>query len=137
MLTLEFEDTGSYADYVEQGRDNPRGITQEQAAAVAAFVLRHRHRRAIVLHCAAGVSRSRSMAAAITEALKLPYEFTAVNDDVHRAVRRALLDARTSAKAEAVHRLFGAAAGGTSDDPRGEYRGHLRRKHGAGSEPPE
>lgn len=95
VLRPVFDDMSPYATYAESGQDNPSTISGEQADAVAAFVLRHRERSALVIHCTAGVSRSRSLAATVCSALRLPYEWTAVNDDVQRAVlgamRRALV----------------------------------------------
>jgi predicted protein tyrosine phosphatase len=90
VLHLVFADTSPYATYAESGQDNPSTISHEQADAVGAFVLRHRARSALVIHCTAGVSRSRSLAAAVCSALALPYEWTVVNDDVHRAVLAAM-----------------------------------------------
>lgn len=88
VLHLVFDDTS--ATYAESGQDNPSTISAEQADAVAAFVQRHRSRAALVIHCTAGVSRSRSLAAAVCSALRLPNEWTVVNDDVQRAVLAAI-----------------------------------------------
>lgn len=90
VLPLVFDDTSPYATYANSGQDNPATISAEQADAVAAFVLRHRDRDALVIHCTAGVSRSRSLAAAVCSALRLPYEWTVVNDDVERTVLAAM-----------------------------------------------
>lgn len=90
VLHLVFDDTSPYATYAEVGEDNPSTISDEQADSVAAFVLRHRGRSALLIHCTAGVSRSRSLAAAVCSSLHLPYEWTVVNDDVQRAVLAAM-----------------------------------------------
>jgi predicted protein tyrosine phosphatase len=89
VLRLQFEDTGLYAEYATTGGDNPATISPEQAKEVAAFVLHHRRASSLLVQCAAGVSRSRSLAAAVCATLSLPYEWTVVNDDVYRAVMRA------------------------------------------------
>lgn len=90
VLRLTFDDTSRYATYADLGQDNPKTISDEQADAAVAFVLRHRGRSALLVHCTAGVSRSRSLAAAVCSALQLPYEWTVVNDDVQRAVLAAM-----------------------------------------------
>jgi predicted protein tyrosine phosphatase len=89
ILSLVFDDTCEFADYTIHGHDNPTSITSELADAVAAFVNRYRDASALLINCAAGVSRSRSMLAAICNALELPYTWTVVNDDVYRQVTEA------------------------------------------------
>ncbi len=89
VLSLVFEDTGAFAPYAVNGSGNPEAITAAQADAVAAFVHAHRAARGLVVHCTAGVSRSRSLAAAVCSALGLPYRWIVVNDDVYRAVLQA------------------------------------------------
>ena len=83
VLRLAFDDVSLYA--ADLGPD-ARSITQEQADAVIAFFEQHRHRQRLVLHCTAGISRSRSAAAALADCYGLPYRFCCVNDDVARAV---------------------------------------------------
>ena len=94
VLRLVFDDTGAYAQYVDQGGDNPSTMSPEQALDVAAFVLEHERADALVIHCTAGVSRSRSLAAAVSDALSLPYQWTVVNDDVYRAAKQAFRSLR-------------------------------------------
>jgi predicted protein tyrosine phosphatase len=86
ILSLVFDDTCEFADYTIHGHDNPTSITSEQADAVAAFVNQHRDAHALLIHCAAGISRSRSILSAICNALDLPYTWTVVNHDVYRQV---------------------------------------------------
>lgn len=88
VLRLAFDDVSLYA--ADLGAE-ARSITPEQADAVIAFFERHRHRQRLVLHCTAGISRSRSAAAALAECYGLPYRFCCVNDDVARAVRSAFI----------------------------------------------
>jgi protein-tyrosine phosphatase len=85
-----FEDTGSEAKRVPRRQDNPVGISTQQALDASSFVLKHRSAPALVVHCTAGVSRSRSLAAAVATVLGLPYQWTVVNDAVYRAVSSAL-----------------------------------------------
>ncbi len=87
-LRLVFEDVSIVAeDPTDDG-----SISAAQAASVAAFVRQHADAGTLLLHCAAGVSRSRSMAAAICDVLGLPYQWTVLNDDVYRRVRTAMLE---------------------------------------------
>lgn len=97
VLELVFDDIGEFANYVRDGLDNPNSITSAQADAVATFAYTHRDAKVLVVHCTAGVSRSRSLAAAVCDGLHLPYRFSVVNDDVYRAVSQAF--ARISAPA--------------------------------------
>lgn len=82
ILRLKFDDTAVDS----MGSDSPESITSQQADSVVQFVLKHRNRKKIVIHCFAGVSRSRSMAAAIVDSLDLPYSFTVLNLHVYDAV---------------------------------------------------
>lgn len=95
VLELVFDDIGEFANYVRNGLDNPNSITPAQADAVATFAYTYRDAKVLMVHCTAGVSRSRSLAAAVCNALRLPYRFTVVNDDVYGAVLQAF--ARISA----------------------------------------
>ena len=95
VLRLVFEDVSIFAD---QPADDS-SLSEEQVASVAMFVREHADAGTLLLHCAAGVSRSRSMAAAICDVLGLPYQWTALNDDVYCRVRTALLELGPSAAA--------------------------------------
>jgi predicted protein tyrosine phosphatase len=85
VLRLDFHDTSPYA----RPHAAAQALTAAQADAVVAFVERHRARRRLVLHCSAGLSRSRSMAAALASAFGLPYRWTAINPDVVSAIEAA------------------------------------------------
>ena len=95
VLRLVFEDVSIFADHPA----DDSSISKEQAASVAMFVREHADAGTLLLHCAAGVSRSRSMAAAICDVLGLPYQWTVLNDDVYRRVRTAMLHLVPSAAA--------------------------------------
>jgi len=95
ILRLVFEDVFIFADHPA----DDSSVSEAQAASVAMFVREHADADTLLLHCAAGVSRSRSMAAAICDVLGLPYQWTVLNDDVYRRVRTALLELRPSAAA--------------------------------------
>lgn len=88
ILAVECDDTGPYA----AATSSARALTREEAREILAFVQRHLHRRRLVLHCHAGVSRSRSVAAAIAEVCGLPYHWTALNADAVAAIRAAAHD---------------------------------------------
>jgi predicted protein tyrosine phosphatase len=83
VLRVACDDTCAYAP----ARRHARSLTPDEAAAVLAFVAAHPTARRLVVHCRAGVSRSRSLAAALAERLALPYRWTVVNPDVVAAVR--------------------------------------------------
>lgn len=87
VLRVACDDTGPYAP---TGQD-AQSLTLDQATAILQFVRAHLGRRRLVLHCVAGVSRSRSVAAAVAEIFGLPYVWTALNDDVGRAIHAAAL----------------------------------------------
>ena len=85
VLRLVFEDLSE----VDDGHEADT-ISEAQAAAVARFVREHADARTLIVHCQMGISRSRSMAAAICDVERKPYSYSAVNDAVYRMVRRAL-----------------------------------------------
>ncbi len=85
VLEIVFDDTGQYAT----PRPESQMLSMNAARIILAFVARHRCRRRLVLHCDAGVSRSRSLAAVISELEALPYRWTVVNPDVVMVVRAA------------------------------------------------
>lgn len=80
MLFLEIEDVDAHGN-LEPGVD-----VRPQAAAIAGFARAHRHAPQILLHCQAGVSRSRSVAAALCEAFDWPYRWTVLHQPLHDAV---------------------------------------------------
>lgn len=87
ILRLRFDDTPDDELYEYDLRE---GLQDDDAEHVAEFVLRHRGVNKIVIHCFAGASRSRSMAAAICAVLKLPYHYTVKNSLVYSKVTSAL-----------------------------------------------
>jgi hypothetical protein len=90
VLAVECDDTGPYA----AASLNARSLSGDDAVAVLRFVARHRHLQRVVIHCAAGVSRSRSVAAVLAETFGLPYRWTAFNADIVAAMRGAAADLR-------------------------------------------
>ncbi len=83
-LFLVFDDTGAFA----VPRVGAQGMTPADAIALLRFVERHRTRHRLVLQCEAGVSRSRSLAAVISQVFQLPYRWTVLNHDVFALVCR-------------------------------------------------
>lgn len=80
-LYLEFDDCKTSRDGVE--------INDVQVYKTVEFVRKHIDvADRIVIHCFAGISRSRSIAAAIADGFNLPYKFTAVNSTVYNKVYR-------------------------------------------------
>ena len=69
VLRLVFEDVSIFADHAA----DDSSISEEQASSVAMFVREHADAGTLLRHCAAGVSRFRSMAAAICDVLGVPY----------------------------------------------------------------
>lgn len=90
VLYMVFDDTTQEDFYHEA----PTGLSEEQADLIAQFVIKHRDKKKIVLHCYAGVNRSRSTAEAICRELKLPFAYTINNydlfDQVSKAIRKRL-----------------------------------------------
>lgn len=60
-----------------------------QASALVSFVHKHRSSPLIAFHCHAGVSRSRTAAAAVCEHYKWPYEWAALHYSWEAALRTA------------------------------------------------
>lgn len=82
VLHLQFDDVAvGSADY-----ERATSITPEEADAVVKFVKRHADKKKLVIHCFAGMSRSRSMASAIADYCNLPYDFTVLNPHVYDSV---------------------------------------------------
>lgn len=84
VLSLEIEDVDLH------GNLSPGADVRAQAAAIATFVRTHRHAPLILLHCRAGVSRSRSVAAAICDAFGWPYRWTVLHRPLYDAVTACL-----------------------------------------------
>lgn len=82
VLRLQFDDTAIQ----HFGDEDALSISAEQADLVAEFVGSNLHRKVLVVHCFAGISRSRSMAAAIADYYELPYDFTVRNEHVYNMV---------------------------------------------------
>jgi predicted protein tyrosine phosphatase len=85
VLCVACDDTVSYA---LAGHD-AQSLTLDQSTATFQFVREHLGSRRLVVNCAAGVSRSRSVAAALAEIFGLPYRWTALNADVVRVMKSA------------------------------------------------
>ena len=94
---IECDDTGQFA----ANRGDALPLTQQDARAVLEFVSTYREARRVVVQCHAGVSRSRSLAAALAEQFGLPYRWTVFNADMLAAIRRAAQDRGAGAGEEA------------------------------------
>lgn len=84
VLRLEIEDVDLHGNVDSDVR------LEGPAQAIAHFVQCHRRARQIVLHCHAGVSRSRSAAAAICIAYRWPYRWSVLHQPLYDAVLFAL-----------------------------------------------
>lgn len=87
ILRLEFSDTldDPYIEY-----DESEGISNAQADELVEFILNNSDVDKIVLHCFAGISRSRSIAQSIIDSLKLDMEpFTVRNSKAYNTVMSA------------------------------------------------
>lgn len=89
VLRLVFNDTGQFANHASAGLDATDAFSAAHAQAVVACLRAHDDAKVLMIHCAAGISRSRSLAAAVCVSLDLPYSFHVVNDDVYCAMIRA------------------------------------------------
>jgi predicted protein tyrosine phosphatase len=90
VLSLQFDDNPDDHNLLP-GMVDVIPMTAQQADDIAQFVLKHRdNKQKIVIHCFAGISRSRSTAAAIADVLELPYSFTVKNTHVYNLVSEAL-----------------------------------------------
>lgn len=88
VLYLEFDDCKQGVDFY--GVKKLVEFSDEQADKVVEFFAKHKDTSSqILIHCFAGVSRSRSMAAALVECFGLPFKFTAFNDVVYTKVKKA------------------------------------------------
>jgi predicted protein tyrosine phosphatase len=79
-------------------------ITLEQAEQMGEFIWNNRNKKKIVVHCMAGVSRSRSTAAAIAAFFDLPYKYTVFNSRVYHLVAHALLTQKLREIYAGLHR---------------------------------
>lgn len=88
ILRLRFDDlaVGS-ADH-----ETAVSITEDQARQVVQFVKSHKDKKKFVIHCFAGMSRSRSTAGAIADYLDLPYDFTVMNTHVYNTIIDAFVE---------------------------------------------
>lgn len=78
VLRLKFDDV------VQDG--TLRTITRRQAEAVVQFFAKHQDKKMCLIHCFAGVSRSRSLAGALAICFELPYRYTMLNWTVRQAI---------------------------------------------------
>jgi predicted protein tyrosine phosphatase len=84
VLSLEVPDVDPSGDLT------PLVDLSYAAEAVVAFVTASRNVAGIVLHCHLGVSRSRSVAAAICDAFGWPYQWTVLHEPLYHAVLDAI-----------------------------------------------
>ncbi len=91
VLSLEIEDVDLHGN-LDLGAD-----VHEPAAAIATFARAHRRAPHILIHCHAGVSRSRSVAAAICEYFDWPYRWTILHRPLYDAVLAFLREAHPGA----------------------------------------
>lgn len=86
-LSLTVEDVDEWGNVSEEAP------LDEPARQLAAFIVKHQRAPEIVLHCLAGLSRSRSAAAAICAHFHWDYQWTVLHEPFYRAISHALKDA--------------------------------------------
>lgn len=84
VLSVEIEDVDLHGEFDTAFDLRPA------AEAIAQFVWAHRRARHLVVHCHAGVSRSRSVAAAICDTFGWPYHWTVWHKPLYDAVAATL-----------------------------------------------
>lgn len=91
ILRLQFDDIDITKDFQSDHGFEWTPFTAEQALEVKNFVNKHIHtKKKLIVHCWGGVSRSRSMAAAICKRYYLYHEFDVCNHYVYNLVSDAL-----------------------------------------------
>lgn len=89
VLYMQFDDRPDMK-YYDQRFDNAVELREDQAEQIAEFVMKYWGMDKILIHCFAGVSRSRSTASAISDFFSLPYKFTVLNKHVYNLVTNKL-----------------------------------------------
>jgi predicted protein tyrosine phosphatase len=84
VLEIEVPDVDVY------GNLGPGADVSPAAREIAAFLRAHHDAPSILVHCRAGLSRSRSVAAALCESRGWPYAWTVLHQPLHDAVAEAL-----------------------------------------------
>lgn len=84
VLYLSFDDTG--VELVGMEDKTAKKLTDDDIRKIVSFVVKHMDKEKLVIHCFAGISRSRSMAAAICDHFHLPYQYTVNNRSVYDKV---------------------------------------------------
>ena len=82
ILYLSFDDT---ADEMF-GMESAKTLNRFQVKEIVDFVNKHKDKKKLTVHCFAGISRSRSMSAAISEYLKITHDLKINNRDVYNKV---------------------------------------------------
>jgi predicted protein tyrosine phosphatase len=90
IMRLEFDDTGMEMLGIEGAKE----FTKNDAKNVWLFVMKHIDKKKLVIHCFAGLSRSRSMAAAIVDSLGLPYKYSINNKSLYTLMKETYQDER-------------------------------------------
>jgi len=91
VLRLNFDDIA----IGDTDLENANSITPHQANEVVRFFDKHKDSHRIIIHCFAGMSRSRSMAGALCKCFGLPFRYTVLNQHVEDQIT------------QAYHKLFG------------------------------
>lgn len=86
VLALEFDDTA----VGDAGNPGAKTISDEDALKAVKFFQNHLNEsKKIVIHCYAGMSRSRSMAGTLCLCFQSPFEYTILNDSVKFQILKA------------------------------------------------
>jgi predicted protein tyrosine phosphatase len=83
LLSLEFDDV----QIADANDPTAKNLTSKVAAKVIKFFADYvDNTDRVVIHCFAGISRSRSMAAALCHCFDLPFEYTVLNKPVYDVI---------------------------------------------------
>ncbi len=79
----------SFDDIIFDSQNHKNGMSIEDANYVLDFFEKNKNRKKLVIHCYAGMSRSRSVAESLNRIYRLPFSYTLLNEQVWNTMRTA------------------------------------------------